>query len=99
MRRALEQHFPAAVDWWEPQGGLYFWARLPRGLKTGEKSKVFQAALKHDVLYVPGELCYADDPARSRPNHEMRLSFGSAREHDIREGIARLGAVLRATMR
>jgi 2-aminoadipate transaminase len=59
------------------------------------KSKVFQSALKHDVLYVPGELCFADDPVRPKPNHEMRLSFGSATEKDIREGIKRLGEVLR----
>jgi 2-aminoadipate transaminase len=58
------------------------------------KSKVFQTALKNDVFYVPGELCYADDPARRKTNHEMRISFGNASEADIREGIKRLGAVL-----
>ena len=59
------------------------------------KSKVFQTALKNDVLYVPGEICYADDPARAKPDNEMRISFGSANEENIREGIKRLGAVLR----
>jgi len=95
MKLAIKKHFPPAVEWWEPEGGLYFWTRLPHGLSSGMKSKVFQAALKNDVLYVPGEICYADDPARRKPNHEMRISFGSASETDIREGIARLGAVLR----
>ena len=38
------------------------------------------SALKNDVLYVPGELCYADDPSRAKPDHEMRISFGSASE-------------------
>jgi DNA-binding transcriptional MocR family regulator len=32
---------------------------------------------------------------RRKPNHEMRISFGSASEADIREGIKRLGKVLR----
>jgi 2-aminoadipate transaminase len=95
MKLALEKHFPPAVEWWEPAGGLYFWARLPRKLSAGVKSRLFQTALKHDVLYVPGELCYADDPTRKKPNHEMRLSFGSASEADIREGIRCLGMVLR----
>jgi len=95
MKQAIEEYFPAAVEWWEPEGGLYFWARLPRHIPAGMKSKVFQAALKNDVLYVPGELCFADDPARHKPNHELRISFGSASEDDIREGIKRLGAVLR----
>ncbi len=95
MLRALEAHFPKAVEWWEPTGGLYFWARLPCSLPSGVKSKLFKSALAHDVLYVPGELCYADDPMRRKPNHEMRISFGSASEKNIREGTARLGAVLR----
>lgn len=94
MRAALQDQFPAPVEWWEPEGGLYFWARLPAGLESGTKSKVFQTALAKDLLYVPGELCYADDPSRPKPNHEMRLSFGGATERDIRTGIARLGQVL-----
>jgi 2-aminoadipate transaminase len=95
MKRALAEHFPPNVEIWESGGGLYFWARLPRAVSAGMKSKVFRAALKNNVLYVPGELCYADDPARRKPNHEMRISFGSASEKNIREGIKRLGAVLK----
>jgi 2-aminoadipate transaminase len=87
MRLAMEKHFPPAVEWWEPAGGLYFWARLPKGIPAGTKSKVFQTALQHDVLYVPGELCYADDPSRCKPDNEMRISFGNATESDISEGI------------
>lgn len=94
MKAALTKHFPANVEIWESGGGLYFWARLPKKISSGIKSKVFQAALKNDVLYVPGELCYATDPTRRRPDHEMRISFGSASEANIREGIKRLGAVL-----
>ncbi|MDD5139000.1 MAG: PLP-dependent aminotransferase family protein [Verrucomicrobiales bacterium] len=94
MKRALAEHFPANVEIWESGGGLYFWARLPKGISAGVKSRVFQTALKNDVLYVPGELCYADDPLRRKPDNEMRISFGSASEANIREGIKRLGAVL-----
>jgi 2-aminoadipate transaminase len=94
MKQALKKHFPASVEWWEPEGGLYFWARLPRHIPAGVKSKVFQTVLQNDVLYVPGELCYANDATRRKPNHEMRISFGSASEKDIREGIRRLGRVL-----
>jgi 2-aminoadipate transaminase len=59
------------------------------------KSRLFRKALQRGVLYVPGELCYADDPARPKPNCEMRLSFGGAKENDISEGITRLAGVLR----
>ena len=95
MTEAIKEHFPPNVRWEKPRGGLYVWARLPVAMKTGAKSKVFQATLAKNVLYVPGELCYADDPSRRKPNHEMRLSFGNASEANIREGIARLGKVLR----
>ena len=95
MKQALAEHFPANVEIWESDGGLYFWARLPEGISAGAKSKVFQTALKNDVLYVPGELCYADDPSRRKPDNEMRISFGSASEGNIRTGIARLGRVLK----
>jgi 2-aminoadipate transaminase len=99
MKQALAKHFPANVEIWESGGGLYFWARLPKGISAGVKSKVFQTALKNDVLYVPGELCYADDPSRAKPDNEMRISFGSASEKNIRKGIARLGAVLKKFVR
>lgn len=95
MKQALRTHFPPNVEVWESGGGLYFWARLPRNVATGVRSKVFRAALKKDVLYVPGGICYADDPSRKKPDHEMRLSFGNASERDIQEGIKRLGRVLR----
>jgi len=95
MGAALRQHFPPEIKWRDASGGLYFWARLPRGVATGTGSKLFQAALANDVLYVPGALCYADDATRAKPDGEMRLSFGGANEANLREGIRRLGAVLR----
>ena len=94
MLRALLEHFPDDADWWEPHGGLYVWARLPRRVRTGPKSRVFAAALRRNVLYVPGVYCYGEDPTRRKPDHEMRLSFGAATDANIRHGIARLGLAL-----
>lgn len=95
LDRALRAQLPAAVEWQEPAGGLYIWVRLPKRVKTGQHSQFFQTALQHDVLYVPGQLCYADDSTRTKPNHEMRLSFGGATLPDLREGVAHLGAALK----
>ncbi len=97
MCEAITKHFPDFVQWQRPEGGLYVWARLPKSIKTGMKSKFFQNVLAADVLYVPGELCYAHDPARRKPNHEMRLSFGGASEADMHTGIERLGKLLQRT--
>lgn len=94
MLGALRRHFPTTVHWREPKGGLYVWAQLPPHMRSGVGSRVFQAALARGVLYVPGALCYAEDPTRPIPDHEMRLSFGGATMTNIREGIRRLGEVV-----
>ncbi|MCP5518702.1 MAG: PLP-dependent aminotransferase family protein [Verrucomicrobiales bacterium] len=95
MTDAIKASFPASIRWDAPGGGMYVWAAAPRRTRTGLKSALFQHALAHDVLYVPGRLCYADDPHRRAPDHEMRLSFGNAGRGEIEAGIARLGAALR----
>lgn len=96
MTAALQRSFPKeSVRWDEPTGGLYVWAAAPRKVRTGLKSALFQHALDHDVLYVPGRLCYANDPHRRAPDHEMRLSFGNASKREIELGIERLGAAIR----
>ena len=96
MVEAMRREFPRAVAWNEPEGGLYVWARLPDNRSAGLKSRFFRKALKNKVLYVPGELCYAPDPSRPQPRHELRLSYGSATEVEIREGIRRLGQTMRS---
>lgn len=97
MLEAMRRYFPASVTWPETRGGLYFWANVP-GAETGLKSRLFQAALDGGVFYVPGGLCYAEDPDRPRPQHEMRISFGAASIRNIRSGVKRLGAVLRDSL-
>jgi 2-aminoadipate transaminase len=98
MTKALEKHFPDGIEWLPPRGGMYVWAKLPGAVKSGLQSRLFKAALAQDVLYVPGELCYADDLTRSKPDTEMRISFGGATVADMRQGIARLGGVLRKAL-
>ena len=94
MTDAIREHFPGSVQWEQPEGGLNVWAALPRKVNTGMKSRFFKKVLDRNVLYVPGGLCYVDDPTRRKPNHEMRLSFGAASETDIGEGIRRLGQAI-----
>lgn len=95
MLAALEEHLPASCSWLTPSGGLYVWTSLPKHAKAGAKGRFFQAALDAEVLYVPGEVCYADDQSRRRPANEMRLSFGGASEEAIGEGVRRLAKAVR----
>lgn len=98
MGAALRRHFPQSATCADARGGLYFWVRAPEHVSTGPKSRLFRKALARDVLYVPGVLCYADDPRRKKPDCELRLSFGNASEAHIREGIKRLGEALQTRL-
>jgi 2-aminoadipate transaminase len=92
LTTAISTHFPENVQWEKPLGGLYVWAKAK--IPTGRKSALFTRALNENVLYVPGELCYAEDSTRRASRNEMRISFGGASEREMREGIRRLGAAL-----
>ena len=98
MTQACAAHFPDAVQWANPTGGLYVWARLPAKVCSGLKSALFEAALRNKVLYVPGSLCYCDNTTRRKPNRELRLSYGNASLKEIEEGIARLGRALKKVL-
>ena len=94
MTDAMGEHFPGSVQWEQPEGGLNVWVAWSRKVNTGMKSRFFKQVLDRNVLYVPGGLCYVDDPTRAKPSHEMRLSFGAASETDILEGVRRLGQAI-----
>lgn len=98
MEKAIKQHFDFTIQYQAPRGGLYFWVALSEKMKTGFKSKIFKEALKNNVLYVPGELCYADDPEYKKPKNQLRISFGYAGEYEITEGIKRLSHAIRSVI-
>ncbi|GBD34968.1 2-aminoadipate transaminase [bacterium HR36] len=91
LLQALEECFPKhwGIRWWHPQGGLYVWVVCPRKLDTGPSGPLLEQALREGVLYVPGEFCYPPGMP-SVPRHEMRLSFGLAKQDELREGVRRL---------
>jgi 2-aminoadipate transaminase len=95
MEESLKEHFPKEAKWSTPSGGLYFWVSLPAQTDCGMESEIFKKSLDAEVFYVPGQLCYCESTLRKRPRHQMRLSFGSASIDQIREGIKRLGSVLK----
>ncbi len=96
MIQAMVVHLSGLeISWAFPGGGLYVWATLPQRVRSGVSSKFFRRALDQGVFYVPGRLCYAEDPTRRAPDHELRLSFGSAKRAEIEAGIERLGRAAR----
>ncbi len=91
MLDALARHLPAGCTWTKPDGGLFLWVTLPESIDTLE---LLKAAAREKVAFVPGAPFWVDSPVKNT----MRLNFSNATEARIEEGIARLGAVIRAAL-
>src|ERR671923_2193061 len=88
MLTALAEHLPREATWTEPNGGLFIWARMPDYIDTTD---LLARALRESVAFVPGRAAYLD----GRGGSSMRLNFSGVDEDDIREGVARIGKVVR----
>jgi 2-aminoadipate transaminase len=88
MLDSLAEHFPREAEWTHPQGGLFIWATLPDYIDTTD---LLARALQEQVAFVPGRAAYVD----GRGGSSMRLNFSGVGEDEIREGIRRIGEVVR----
>jgi DNA-binding transcriptional MocR family regulator len=92
MGEALQRELGAAVRFTQPQGGLFFWAYLTgAGGAPSDGQVLAKLAIDKGVAFVPGAPFYADQPDHS----SLRLSFATADEDKIREGMGRLGQAVR----
>ena len=93
LHATLEAEGLRACGWrWQtPAGGLYLWLEGPPALDTGMAARFCQACIEAGVLYVPGDLCFADEPRRNC----VRLSFGVLDEDRLREAGRRFARVAR----
>ncbi|MGI8716088.1 MAG: PLP-dependent aminotransferase family protein [Solirubrobacteraceae bacterium] len=88
MLDALAEHFPREAEWTHPQGGLFIWVTLPDYIDTTD---LLARALQEHVAFVPGRAAYVD----GRGGSAMRLNFSGVNEDLIREGVRRIGEVVR----
>jgi 2-aminoadipate transaminase len=88
MLEALAEHLPPEATWTRPGGGLFVWATLPDYIDTTD---LLARALRENVAFVPGRAAYLD----GRGGSEMRLNFSGVGEDAIREGVRRIGEVVR----
>lgn len=91
MLEALQRHFPSAVKWNQPDGGMFIWVQLPAHIDSAE---LLEAAIQQEVAFVPGTPFYANDPQ----SNTMRLSFVTVPPARIETGVARLGALIAARL-
>lgn len=92
MLSALTREMPDGVRWTKPEGGMFVWITLPKGIDGAEL--LAQAIKTERVAFVPGRAFFADGSGENT----IRLSFSLNDGPAVDEGIARLGRVIRAAL-
>lgn len=88
MDDALHEHLGGLASWKRPDGGYFFWLELNEDADAGSLRKL---AEKYQTGFQPGEVFSCEHGLKNC----LRLSFAHYGEGDIREGIARLGRLLK----
>jgi 2-aminoadipate transaminase len=88
MLEALDDYFPEGSSWTRPVGGLFIFAYAPEGIDT---KALLPEAIERGVAYVPGSSFFPEGGGENT----MRLNFSYPSLAQIREGVRRLGALLR----
>lgn len=83
MCEAVEHFFTDDFHLVKPQGGMFSWFAMPDGVSS---MKVFEAAAKRKVAFVPGVPFYLD----KKDSNTMRLNFSCTEPDVIWEGVKRL---------
>ncbi len=87
MLDAIRRYFPPEVKFIEPEGGMFVWCTLPKGIKSAD---VFKKALKNGVAFVDGSVFFANGGGENT----LRLNFTNSTDEMIRTGIQKLGQVI-----
>ncbi|MFF5993645.1 PLP-dependent aminotransferase family protein [Lysinibacillus sp. KU-BSD001] len=87
MLAAIEKYFPPTVSYTKPDGGMFIWVTLEKGVRALE---LFEKAMEEKVAFVPG------DPFYTHPENinTFRLNYTNSTPEVIEEGIKRLGKIL-----
>ena len=90
MGDALRKELGDAIEFVQPQGGLFVWARLTgAGGKVADGNVLAKRAIER-AWPLPGTPFFCANPDHAT----FRLSFATADVDKIREGVARLGQAI-----
>ncbi len=93
MLTALAKYMPDGTSWTKPQGGMFVWVTLPKGM---DGAKLLARSLETaKVAFVPGQAFFADGSGANT----FRVSFSCANDEMIEEGISRLGKLIAGEIR
>lgn len=92
LQQSLEQHLPGEIETLEPLGGHNLWVTFRRRL---DERTLHNEALRRGVSFTPGHSALVEESGRA----SLRLCFSLADEELLDEGVKRLAAAFRATLR
>jgi len=84
MCRLIDRYFPKSIKRTHPEGGMFVWLDLPKGV---DASELLIKALDVNVGFVPGGPFYPE----GGHDNTIRLNFSTMSLEQIEEGIKRLG--------
>lgn len=88
MDAALHDQFADIARWSPPEGGYFFWLRMHESVDT---RALRDKARDAETGFQPGAVFSSE----GKLGNYLRLSFAHYREHDIRDGVARLRSIFR----
>lgn len=89
MLAAIAREFPADVSLVKPEGGFFIWCQLPPDMSA---TALLPLAEERGVTFLPGTHCYATGEG----DDAIRLAFSYQPDDQIEQGVARIGAAMRA---
>lgn len=91
MMEAIKEYFPDNLQYTYPSGGLFSWVVLPDHI---DAKNLLVKALELNVAFVPGGSFF---PNGGKEN-TFRLNYSNMPEEKIKEGIKRLGTLLKEVL-
>lgn len=88
MLKALDTYMPKDVKYTRPNGGLFLWCSLPKGIDGADFVK---RAAEKKVFVVPGSAFLCDQNGKS---DSFRLNYSMPSEEDIDKGIKILAELI-----
>ncbi len=87
LMNSLRKHLGDKITFAEPTGGMFLWARLPKGMSA---TKLLKSAIDAEVVFVPGAAFYVGTPE----DETLRLSFATITDKIADEAGRRLAIAM-----
>jgi len=88
MLACFREYMPDGVTWTEPEGGLFLFLNLPKGMDAEE---LFKKAIEKNVAFVIGKVFHCDGSGENT----MRINFSYMSKEKTTEGVKRLAAAIK----